>query len=156
MGYRSDLYDQSFDENRKGVLRAVSGFRVERMLDAGCGDGVFTAEIADRAGATEVHGIEIDPDRADDARTRGVKAEEATDQPLPDPAGHFDLIVSHHVYRACPQHRPTRLRDAPSRSRLRNNRDNRPNRLSSVAQHRLPAIRLATDAHARVGRGGPR
>jgi SAM-dependent methyltransferase len=98
VGYRSDLYNQSFEENREAVLTAVTGLRVQRMLDAGCGDGVFTAQIADRAGAAEVHGIEIDPDRADGARTRGLKVEEADlGQPLPYPAGHFDLIVSHHV-----------------------------------------------------------
>jgi SAM-dependent methyltransferase len=68
------------------------------MLDAGCGDGAFTTQIANQASAAEVHGIEIDPNRAADARTHGVKVEQ-TDlgQPLPYPDSHFDLIISHHV-----------------------------------------------------------
>ena len=42
------------------------------MLDLGCSDGRWTIEVARHVGTTDIHGVEMLEERADEARERGV------------------------------------------------------------------------------------
>lgn len=66
----------------------------KRVLDAGCGSG-WGSRLLVEAGASQVVGIDIDPDAIDQSRSRTSEAEfiEADLQQLPFEADSFDVIV---------------------------------------------------------------
>lgn len=66
-----------------------------RLLDVGCGDGTFLAEM-DHAG-WEVHGLEPDPEAAAVARNRGVPVVETQLEDASFEAGSFDAVTMSHV-----------------------------------------------------------
>jgi SAM-dependent methyltransferase len=68
------------------------------MLDLGCDAGGRTSWIAERTGAREVHGIEISPERAEIAASRGVRTTVGDlSRRLPYDDGSFELVVSNQV-----------------------------------------------------------
>src|SRR5260221_13183373 len=68
------------------------------MLDLGCDDGSWTVAVADRLHCADICGIEIIPDRAELARGRGVRVEQANlDRELPWPDAAFDLVHANQV-----------------------------------------------------------
>ncbi len=66
----------------------------ELILDAGCGDGALTSEIA-QSGA-EVEGVEVSPSMVSAARERGLKVREL-DLLLLDDEARYDAIFSNAV-----------------------------------------------------------
>ena len=70
-------------------LAAVAEVRPQRVLDAGCGDGVFARAVA----APEVIGVDTAPAMVERARARGVDARLADIQDLPFGDGAFDVVV---------------------------------------------------------------
>jgi SAM-dependent methyltransferase len=82
-----------------GLLRAVRPLRdssARRVLDIGCGFGGLSKLVGESIGATEIHGVDIDPQVLDEARSKGVKAVlvDAEEAALPYPDGHFDVIMT--------------------------------------------------------------
>jgi len=77
-------------------LGTVRDKSVKRMLDVGCGYGGLTRALAEVFQATEVYGIEIDPSRQKEARSKGVIVHvlDAEIQRFPFEDEYFDLIVS--------------------------------------------------------------
>lgn len=71
------------------ALAAVAEARPHRVLDAGCGDGVFARAIA----APEVIGVDNAPAMVERARSRGVDAREGDIQQLPFGEREFDVVV---------------------------------------------------------------
>jgi ubiquinone/menaquinone biosynthesis C-methylase UbiE len=71
------------------ALAAVAEARPHRVLDAGCGDGVFARAVA----APEVIGVDSAPAMVERARSRGVDAREGDIQALPFGDGEFDVVV---------------------------------------------------------------
>ncbi len=71
------------------ALAAVAEARPHRVLDAGCGDGVFARAVA----APEVVGVDNAPAMVEPARSRGVDAREGDIQRLPFENGEFDVVV---------------------------------------------------------------
>lgn len=70
----------------------------ESMLDLGCDAGSRTSWIAERTGVREVHGVEISPDRAELAASRGVDVRVADlSERFPYDDASFDLVVSNQV-----------------------------------------------------------
>lgn len=71
----------------------------KRVLDAGCGTGYGSAELAQCA--AEVIGIDISPDALEYARTRyplaGLRFVEGSCTSIPFPAGSFDVVVAFEV-----------------------------------------------------------
>lgn len=63
----------------------------ERILDLGCGDGVFTAKLL--ASGASVVGVDSSPDMVEAARTRGLDARVA-DAHVLDLGERFDAVVS--------------------------------------------------------------
>jgi len=77
------------EEAWEEALAAIAEFRPQKVLDAGCGDGLFTRLIA----APEVMGIDNAPAMVARARERGVDAREADILDLPFDDGSFDVVV---------------------------------------------------------------
>jgi len=85
-------------ENERVILESLPRSPGSRLLDLGCGDGSFTEQVAARTGAGEVVGIELVPDHAAVARTRGFEVREADlGEPFPFPDDHFDIVHSNQV-----------------------------------------------------------
>lgn len=104
MSYLERLFRSTEEENRRTILAAVQPINGGRMLDLGCASGHFTVEIARRARAAEVHGVEFVEDWAADARGRGVEVV-ASDlgKRLPYDDASFDLVHSNQVIEHLPR-----------------------------------------------------
>jgi SAM-dependent methyltransferase len=81
--------DEPWDE----ALAAVAEMRPERVLDAGCGDGLFARAVA----APIVVGVDMSPKMVERARDRGVDARQARIEDLPFADGEFDVVVCNWV-----------------------------------------------------------
>jgi SAM-dependent methyltransferase len=75
------------------ALAAIAEARPRRVLDAGCGDGLFARTIA----APSVVGVDSSPAMVERARSRGVDAQVADIQQLPFDDGEFDVVVCNWV-----------------------------------------------------------
>lgn len=75
-----------------GVLEWLNPQAGERILDIGCGDGQLTARVA--AAGSIVTGVDASPAMAAAARSRGIKADEASAEQLPYPDAAFDAVFS--------------------------------------------------------------
>lgn len=77
------------------ILRAA-GERVHgRILENGCGVGMYVEKLAAHGGT--VIGLEYDRERAAEARTRSPRIVNAAGEFVPLPSETFDLILSHEV-----------------------------------------------------------
>lgn len=77
------------------ILEAAGERAVGRVLDDGCGIGIYLERLAERARAAI--GVEYDGERAADAGRRGQAAACAAGEALPFPSASFDLVLSHEV-----------------------------------------------------------
>ena len=97
-GYLNRVFRATEDENRRAILGALDGAGGARLLDLGCGDGAFTAELGRISGAGELHGIELVDRFARQASARGVQVQEHNlADPFPYPDAHFDIVHSNQV-----------------------------------------------------------
>jgi SAM-dependent methyltransferase len=67
----------------------------KRVLDVGCGVGTYTSAFH-QLGA-EALGMELELERAQEARSRGALVVQAAGEALPFKSGSFDLVFSHEV-----------------------------------------------------------
>lgn len=69
---------------------------VDRLLDIGCGYGGLAALVGEYVGASEVHGIDIDPRVEEESKSKDVDIVvlDAGSDPLPYPDGHFDVVMT--------------------------------------------------------------
>jgi SAM-dependent methyltransferase len=85
-------------QNMANILALAQGSGVTSMLDLGCDAGGRTTWLAERVGATELHGVEIADDRAELARARGIDVTSADlNGPFPYEDERVDLVVSNQV-----------------------------------------------------------
>ncbi len=82
-------------ERRLQMVRRWAPLDARRVLDVGCGVGMYTAAFLREAG--EVVGLEIEHDRAKDAYQRASAVVEAPGEHLPFADGAFDIVFSHEV-----------------------------------------------------------
>ncbi len=83
-------------ERRLDMIRAAAGERLRgRVLVDGCGVGMYLQRLAENA--RQAVGLDIEFERAQDARQRAKLVVCAAGEYLPLPAQHFDLILSHEV-----------------------------------------------------------
>lgn len=75
------------------AFRAVEEVGPERMLEAGCGWGDFSARVAAELGASVV-AVDISPRMVELARERGVDARVGDVQELPFRDGEFDCVAA--------------------------------------------------------------
>jgi SAM-dependent methyltransferase len=71
---------------------ALSG---RRVADIGCGVGLYTSAFADEGAVA--YGVEIERNRAQQARRSALRVAQACGESLPFPAASFDLAFSHEV-----------------------------------------------------------
>jgi SAM-dependent methyltransferase len=96
--YLRRIAEGAFQLNQENIRRLVSSRPYERMLDLGCDDGSWTAEVASAARASFVTGIEIVGERARLARDRGVEVVIADlNRRLPLADESFDLVHANQV-----------------------------------------------------------
>ncbi|MEW6029150.1 MAG: class I SAM-dependent methyltransferase [Chloroflexota bacterium] len=77
------------------ILRAAGERAKGRVLENGCGVGMYVEKLAAFGGT--VIGLEYDRERAAEARTRSAHIVNAAGEGLPFPSSTFNLILSHEV-----------------------------------------------------------
>lgn len=83
-------------ERRLSLIRQAASERIHgRILENGCGVGMYLANLQDFGGA--VFGLEYDLERAQQARRLSALILAAAGEALPYPSNTFDLILSHEV-----------------------------------------------------------
>jgi len=95
----SRVFEATEDENKRVILELVAGGPPRnRVLDLGCFNGAFTAELGRAARASRLVGVEWLPQHADAARSRGIVVDESDlNEPLPFPDHSFDLVHANQV-----------------------------------------------------------
>jgi SAM-dependent methyltransferase len=74
-----------------------------RLLDCGCGDGEFTAQVACRARVSEAYGIECAKDRIKEAADRGIIVTEGDlNDPLPYKSCFFNIVHADQIIEHLP------------------------------------------------------
>jgi SAM-dependent methyltransferase len=69
-----------------------------RLLDVGCNDGSFTLRAAERCGAGETYGMDVDDGSLDAARKNGVRAQKGNaNEKFPFESDFFDVVISNQV-----------------------------------------------------------
>lgn len=81
-------------ERRLRMIATWTTLENARVLDAGCGVGMYTSKFIERY-TPHVEGIEYEFERALEARTTTPHAVVAANEHLPYPTGYFDAILSH-------------------------------------------------------------
>jgi SAM-dependent methyltransferase len=81
------------------LVRAAAGEGPAKILEYGCGVGVFANAVKTAMPQWEVHGCDISPTAVARARQRcsGVEFHLLTEDGAEPPLGTYDLIYSHHV-----------------------------------------------------------
>jgi SAM-dependent methyltransferase len=80
---------------RLDLIRHFAPYAGRRVIDVGCGVGMYVRQMA--AEARESVGVEIDWARAREARAAGVAVVSAAAEDLPFADGTFDVLLSHEV-----------------------------------------------------------
>lgn len=93
-GHPSYLWREG-QERRLAMVLRWAPLQGKRVLDVGCGVGVYAAAFGRYT--PQAFGIEVDFARAANARERGVEVIQAAGEALPFRVGSFDLVFSHEV-----------------------------------------------------------
>lgn len=97
------LYTSAADLNRRNILELAAEEPLANLCDLGCDDGEWTVEVAKASHSDHVYGIEIVPDRADQAKARGVQvAVTDLDHRFPFDDGSMDLVHANQVIEHVP------------------------------------------------------
>lgn len=94
-GEPSYVWRAGQDRRLKMILDAAGGRIAGRLLENGCGVGMYVERLTPLAG--QVIGLEYDFPRAREARSRSERILCAAGEKLPFPDDNFDLILSHEV-----------------------------------------------------------
>jgi SAM-dependent methyltransferase len=98
MGFLYRLFQATADENRRVILRMLEPRPGARLLDLGCYDGEWSMSLAGQVGTADVTGVEVVPEVAEKAKSRGMKVVAADlNGPLPLPDGSFDVVHANQV-----------------------------------------------------------
>jgi SAM-dependent methyltransferase len=82
-------------ERRFQMVRRWANLPGQRVLDVGCGVGMYTAAFLRET--PRVFGVEVERERALEARGRVAGVVKAPGERLPFPDGTFDVVFSHEV-----------------------------------------------------------
>ena len=97
------LFDSAMDLNHRNILKLAGSEPQSSLCDLGCDDGRWTIEVARACRCSHVYGIEIVPERAEEARTRGVEVSVSDlNGRFPFPAGAMDVVHANQVIEHVP------------------------------------------------------
>ena len=96
LGEPSYVWRAGQERRLRLILQAAEGRAAGRVLENGCGVGMYVEHLRRRGGG-QVIGLEYDFPRARQARQRNPAIVNAAGEALPFPADTFDLILSHEV-----------------------------------------------------------
>ncbi len=82
-------------ERRFEMVRRWAELEGKRVLDVGCGVGMYTAAFLRET--SHVFGVEVEHERAVEARERATGVSQAVGERLPFPDETFDVVFSHEV-----------------------------------------------------------
>jgi ubiquinone/menaquinone biosynthesis C-methylase UbiE len=98
---RSQFYGlarQEYRATQKKLLQLLGSVKGTRLLDIGCGEGQFTIECARLIHADEVYGLEINKQKGQKARKKGIKVTTGdAGQGFPFASGYFDVVMANQV-----------------------------------------------------------
>lgn len=97
--YLGRVFEASEDENHRVILQmAAAGPARSRLLDLGCYNGAFTADLGRVARAEHLTGVEWLLEHAAQAQARGIRVVQTDlNAPLPFEDGAFDLVHANQV-----------------------------------------------------------
>lgn len=90
-------------ERRFAMIRQHATLEGARVLDVGCGLGLYVRRFRDYT--DEVYGVDVDPERVFEASLTLPNISEASAERLPYPDGMFDVVLSHEVLEHVPDDR---------------------------------------------------
>jgi ubiquinone/menaquinone biosynthesis C-methylase UbiE len=78
------------------ILALIKSDHMERMLDVGCGYGGLARYVGDTLAISEIHGIDINVEMLNVARSRGIVTHkiDVDTEIFPFPSLYFDLVTS--------------------------------------------------------------
>ncbi len=82
-------------ERRLNLINRYAPLAGKRILDAGCGLGMYVRAF--HRFSDEVYGVDIDPEKIAEARRELPNVYVASAEALPFPDGFFDVVLSHEV-----------------------------------------------------------
>ena len=97
------LFTSAAELNRRNILELIGNDPQQNLCDLGCDDGKWTMELARSCHSSHVYGIEIVPERAAEAKARGVEvAVTDLDHRFPFPDGSMDIVHANQVIEHVP------------------------------------------------------
>lgn len=94
LGHPSYLWREG-QERRLQLIRRYVSLEGARILDVGCGLGIYVKKL--RQFSDDVHGVDIDPAKVREASAILPNIREAPAECLPYPDATFDVLLSHEV-----------------------------------------------------------
>jgi SAM-dependent methyltransferase len=97
------LYARAVELNQRNILGLLTPDSTASLLDLGCDDGLWTAELAARLRARRVYGVEIVPAKSTQASHREILVVQADlSDSLPFRDAYFDVVHSNQVIEHVP------------------------------------------------------
>ncbi len=87
-------------ERRFAMIRQHASLDGARVLDVGCGLGLYVRRFRDHS--NQVYGVDVDPERVLEASQSLPNISEASAERLPYPDDMFDVVLSHEVLEHVP------------------------------------------------------
>lgn len=92
------IFHQVDNDNRRAILELIEGKDGSTIIDLGCGDGRFSIDLAKRARAKKVYGIEFQKETAAIAGDKGIQVCRADlNKRLPFADEAFDAVHANQV-----------------------------------------------------------
>lgn len=94
LGHPSYVWREG-QERRFAWMRTYARLEHARILDVGCGLGLYVRRFRDLS--ADVHGVDIDPDKVRQASETLPNIRQGSADHLPYPDSYFDVVLSHEV-----------------------------------------------------------
>ena len=98
INFLSKIWDKAYRLNEKNILDLIKYNNEAKILDLGCDDGLWSMQLAKKAGTSKIFGVDIVESRVEKACEKGVTAIMADlNNKLPYEDNSFDVIHANQV-----------------------------------------------------------